>query len=320
MKRRAFTLVELLVVIAIIGVLIALLLPAVQAAREAARRLQCSNNQKQIVLAMASYESSYGEFPPGRVGYDSDHSIANYGYTGNITQKTATSGFALIMAQLELKNLHDMLDLRNISVWSLDSSGNYSFMNTSAGKVIGERISVMICPSDTSGVVRINPPSNWTVPVATGSYAMSQGTWGGGTQCTQAKYENDGVFFYIESISAQDITDGLSKTLFVGEVVGADTFDSHNCWSVAVGSRTCLRSTANPLNTPPGVNGGGGCMEVTGGKHNGAFGSLHPGGANFALGDGRVIFLSDNIDIDTYRALSTREQIDGEIHLDSSKY
>ncbi|NLE39767.1 MAG: DUF1559 domain-containing protein, partial [Pirellulaceae bacterium] len=260
LPRYGFTLVELLVVIAIIGVLVALLLPAVQAAREAARRIQCGNNLKQIVLAMHGYEAAMSVFPPGRVGYDSDGAIGDYGYGGVLSQKTATSGFVLILNDLEQKTLYDMFDLRNIPVWSATTGDAYPFMDTSAGQAIGQRPSVMVCPSDPSEPFRLNPPATWTMPVATGSYAMSQGTSGGSQQGTRAKYENDGVFFYIIGMTVRDITDGLSNTLFVGEVVDADSEASYNCWSVATGGRTCLRSTANPLNTPSGVNGGGGLL------------------------------------------------------------
>jgi len=307
LRRRAFTLVELLVVIAIIGVLVALLLPAVQAAREAARRMQCANNLKEIALALGSYESSFRVFPPGRLGCETGYPDA--------TEKdvSGVSGFGLILPQLDQASLYGMLNLSTIPVWHLQGSA-YPFMSTSAGKAICERPSVMVCPSDASEPVRNPQPSHWTVPVATGSYALCEGTKGGSGLSYDSKYSNDGVFMYMATFSARDIVDGLSKTLLVGEVMDAHTGDSYNCWSVAVGGRTSLRSTTNPLNTPTGT----GSVFITDGyKYNTAFASQHPGGANFAFGDGHTVFLSENISIGPYRALSTR---DGAENYDESFY
>ncbi|MBN1589189.1 MAG: DUF1559 domain-containing protein [Pirellulales bacterium] len=318
-RRSAFTLVELLVVIAIIGVLIALLLPAVQAAREAARRIQCSNHMKQISLAMSSYESSYGVFPKGRIGYD--------GGDGTPLQSVGTSGFVMILPQLELQAVYDMFDFRN-GPW-LPTASTWLVKNA---KAIAQRPEVMVCPSDESEPYSLDPKVNTSYntygnPAATGSYAMVEGRLGCGTwgetfyidgedvtvSINAIKDKNDGVFFYPtpngpQTMTREDITDGLSKTLFIGEVVEGHTNNSSNIWTRGLRELDTLRSTSNPLNTWPGDSGLG--LMPSGYSYgwqvNGAFASRHPGGANFAFGDGHVGFLADNIDLRIYRAMSTR--------------
>jgi len=298
-RRVGFTLVELLVVIAIIGVLIALLLPAVQAAREAARRMQCGVNQKNIVLAVAAYEVAFGVYPPGRVGCDGNTTICP-----KPEQQVGTSGFVLILPQLEQKGAYESFDFSN-GPWSYGST--WVSVNQ---RGIAERPAVFVCPSDESEPVAENPIvdtvySTYGKPAATGSYALVVGTIGAAQGLTTAgKYENTGVFYYVMSHSAREITDGLSKTLFVGEVVESHKPNSSNIWSRALREMDCQRSTSNPLNTPPGDPVS---INLYGLRVNGAFGSRHAGGANFAYGDGRVEFLEENIDFDVYQSLSTRD-------------
>jgi len=296
-RRSGFTLVELLVVIAIIGVLIALLLPAVQAAREAARRMQCANHLKQIALGIASYETSCGMFPPGRVGHD----LAG---TEPYTQ-VGTSGFVVILPQIEQQVLYDMFDFRD-GPWTYTAT----WYLTTNGRAIGERPSVYVCPSDDS-----EPYAQTTVvggayvtdgkPAATGSYALVAGTIGAAGGLSQAmKYNNTGLFFYNTPLKVGDVTDGLSRTMFVGEVVEGHTLDSSNIWSRNLRAMDTSRSTSNPLNTWPGEPI---YMTNYGLKVNGAFASRHPGGVNFAFGDGHVQFVEENIALDVYHSLATRD-------------
>ncbi len=299
-SQAGFTLVELLVVIAIIGILVALLLPAVQAAREAARRIECANNLKQIGLALANYESAHGVFPPGHIGYDV------LGLRG-----AATSTFVMILPQLELQNVYSMFDFSN-GPWI---SGAVTWVENNQDAIV-ERPSVFVCPSDGSEPLVV-PDPKYGMPTlgrsaATGSYATCAGSFNIYDHKRRIKTDNNGVFYYGVCMKVSDITDGLTETIFLGEVQNADgTFlgpdgnpvEVFNIWSRHVRLMDCHRSPWNPLNTPPGE---GFYYEVLGVKENGAFGSYHPAGANFGFGDGHVEFLEDNIDLYVYESMATR--------------
>ncbi len=160
---------SLLVVIAIIGILVALLLPAIQAAREAARRNSCLNNLKQLQLGMLLHEESYKHFPPGRSGCDGMNSDICKGIT-DVNQQTGTSGFVFILAYIEEKALYDQVDFTK-------KDGTYNKLMYSGGnwrtpqhlQVIAARPNVMVCPSD-SGTEALS--AKHTSPdQATGSYA-----------------------------------------------------------------------------------------------------------------------------------------------------
>ena len=290
--RQAFTLVELLVVIAIIGVLVALLLPAVQAAREAARRTQCSNNLKQIALALDVYEDAMKAYPQGRVGCDGINDGPCKGEPS--LARVGTSGFVMLLPYIEAKNLYDTFDF-NDGPWGQTSTWKAKNANalTARPKFIG-------CPSDTSQKsVDIDG-----VTAATGSYAFVQGRLGPsqGISSTMKLY-NTGMFNYRISHNRAEATDGLSNTMFVGEVIDAHTDKSRNIWTQASRHESCLRTTENAVNTKPGTG-------ITHSPYGiplfGGFGSQHPAGSHFAYGDGHVSFISENIALDIYRALSTR--------------
>jgi prepilin-type N-terminal cleavage/methylation domain-containing protein/prepilin-type processing-associated H-X9-DG protein len=302
-QRRAFTLVELLVVIAIIGILVAMLLPAVQSAREAARRMECGNKLKQLALALANYETSLKVFPPGRMGCD--------GWTEDVCknnkdiQRPGTSGFVMILPQLEQQSLYDKFGFVKGAVFpaspndSPDGSAS-GWRTPDVDLAIKTRPPVFVCASDDS------KPTFDTTQDATGSYALCQGSWGPtyGIDQIKTKHYNNGMFNYRTVISAMDVRDGLSNTILIGETILNHTLESQNRWMLGARHTSAMRSTDNPLNTLPGT--GVSVVDLYGYKANGAFGSRHPGGAGFAFGDGHVVFLSDNIDLTTYRALSTR--------------
>jgi prepilin-type N-terminal cleavage/methylation domain-containing protein/prepilin-type processing-associated H-X9-DG protein len=331
-RRCAFTLVELLVVIAIIGILVALLLPAVQAAREAARRAQCINNQKQLVLAVHEFENTKKYFPPGRKGCDGwintaavgnvcDQAVAGTDMYGANMGQSGASVWAQILPQLEDQALYDLLHVDDIAIWHPSSTGWYT--NDDVKKAIRQRPEAIVCPSDdfqASSKYAHDIPLRVAdqLQIATGSYAACSGTVG--PPNTDPKYTNTGVFLYAKHLGSRQITDGLSKTFFLGESIHGDVAESSNIWTHGVRCNS-LRTTASPLNTPPGINGGVGLMDnaVHGAPApdpekgctwcaNCAFASKHPGGANFAFGDGHVEFISDSIDFDTYQWLSTRAE------------
>ncbi len=204
-SRSAFTLVELLVVIAIIGILIALLLPAVQAAREAARRSQCTNNMKQISLALHNYHDANKTFPPTAIW-------------GSIVpgQPTAAQGpyhvtwLTMILPYLEQQPLYDSIDFKR------------PMYGTSPQAVVSTQIGVLQCPSDTY----LNPSENRNVAYT--NYAASEGyhwwpsavfgaNWNGYAAFTQTA-EMSGLFSPGNTNRISDIRDGTSNVVAVGEV------------------------------------------------------------------------------------------------------
>jgi prepilin-type N-terminal cleavage/methylation domain-containing protein/prepilin-type processing-associated H-X9-DG protein len=295
--RLAFTLVELLVVIAIIGILVALLLPAVQAAREAARRSQCINNLKQFALAVANYESSSKELPAGRTGCDCINSGICAG--DSKTDRNHTSAFALVLPQLELQTLYDQLRVGvQGSIGPQQCSGapgsTPSTWDAGLHEILKSLPSSFVCPSKEPQPLQAEAGDYGAGPhyYAVGSYALNSGSQ------YNAKTDGNGVFMYKRLFKLRQLTDGVSRTFFAGET----TADDRWMYSRRVSSN--LRTTYYALNTPTPTD-----SSVLGTLTDGSLGcfaSNHPGGGHFAFGDGHVDFIADEIDLDTYQALSTR--------------
>lgn len=293
LPRRGFTLVELLVVVAIIGVLTALLLPAIQAARESARTVACRNNLRQLGLALQSYHAQHRMFPEGsrmhrRAG---QHSIGWH---------------VFVLAHLEQQNLY-----REIAP---DDEGGARLHASN------EFVPTYFCPS-------AEPPSVDALDLESANYV---GVAGAGLTREDWPLEElacgvaatDGVLFLRSRVSTADVSDGTSNTLAVGE---RTVFDRTEHWTLgAVWYRTggsptpssvCLAAAKHivwPINalesrrvfyvrdaTAPAE-----LRKVL--KNELAFGSQHIGGAHFAYADGSVHFLSEDVDLALYRELATR--------------
>ncbi len=308
LHHRGFTLVELLVVIAIIGILVALLLPAIQAAREAARRAQCMNNLKQIGLAILQYEGVKKKFPPGRFGCAGEYTTECVGVCpANPNQalgRGGASGFVTILPYLEEQVLYDLAQIDDgAGIWNPNISW---FPDPGMASVVATRPTVYVCPSNTS-----EPFINFKFNVApagtaaTGTYALSQGTKGPSFSSGNAtKCANDGMFQYVRGRLRRHITDGDSKTFAAGERTIAHNNGTVNIWSQATRHRSSLSSTENPLNHPlgqPTID----APASDAARSDGAFRSEHPGGGQFVYVDGHVTFINDDIARDPYRAAST---------------
>jgi prepilin-type N-terminal cleavage/methylation domain-containing protein/prepilin-type processing-associated H-X9-DG protein len=292
-QRRGFTLIELLVVIAIIAVLISLLLPAVQSAREAARRAQCVNNLKQLGLGVHNYISSYGSFPIGSpLMYDPQF--------GGWTESQST--FVSMLGQLEQQQLFNAMNFSR----SIYVAPNYTVYATG--------LATLWCPSDPTITrsfdfgVYLDPPLHLVVKFT--SYAGCVGTWQsepllydgwyGPTQpMTQAIIQNgNGVYNYCVSRGLQAITDGTSNTLLYGERANGlfnqqnGDYNNYDWWGDGVTSDT-LFTTMFPINPFRKI------ALASDGEYSddwvSAASSFHPGGANFAFCDGSVRFLKDSI-------------------------
>jgi prepilin-type N-terminal cleavage/methylation domain-containing protein len=271
-----FTLIELLVVIAIIAVLIALLLPAVQQAREAARRTSCKNNLMQLGLAMANYEMAHETLPPGTINL-----------TGPIENKEQGYHVSWIV------HLLPYLDESNVYRAFNFDFGVYDDVNQTPRATMLE---VLRCPSEFR-------PNAATPGVALSSYA-------GCHHDVEAPIDvdNNGVLYLNSQVRYEDIPDGSSNTILIGEKrLSTPDFG----W--ASGTRSTLRNTGNLPNTQANTQAG---AEATVGDDEPAppaneFGSAHTGGSQFGLGDGSARFISENINLEVFQLLGNRA--DGKI-------
>ena len=294
--RNAFTLVELLVVIAIIGMLVTLLLPAVQSAREAARRTQCTNQLKQIALAILNYEGTATHFPI---------SIAHYqeveGVDGN-----GLSWMADVLPYIEEQGLYDSINFTG------RVSAGLGMIRPENRVAIATAVPAFYCTSDNAmGTVKTDVWLVPNIPFATTNYSGVMGPhnmgnasiWGGLPDCHNfGAYDTkkcSGSFWrhsHLAPVTIASFLDGTSNTIIVGEVL--PEFDDFNYWALGNGT---YDSTHAPINYKPEPNN-----PWNGWPDQHGFRSHHPGGANFAWGDARVSFVVEAIDRDIYRGVSTR--------------
>jgi len=324
MARKGFTLVELLVVIAIIGILVALLLPAIQAAREAARRTQCVNNLKQMGLALANYHDTYKVYPPAKLGSGQHTSNPNLVY-----HVKNTTGWAMMLPFLEQKAPYDQynFDVCSSSARRAGYAAPLIGNDTMNQAVYSMRFGVLECPSHSkAGEERTNQPGTEDLYNMRGarrtSYFFSTGSY----TDDNSPYANMlgrrllglGAFGCDGSARLDDIMDGTSNVLASGESVGGTTEKIDANWGPwgLCGTRTSSHGVVMVSNftdvsgTPIvytsadardyGINGA--YQNDALGRHFAwTFSSQHPGGAQFVLCDGSTRFLSDSLD---YRTLA----------------
>lgn len=315
MKRTGFTFVELLVVIAIIGVLVALLLPAIQACREASRRSSCNNKLVQIGLAMLNYEATRKLFPAGRHGCDIEIPLtagANpCGCSPNAVEEDGASGFVDLLPYMENDDLYTLVHYERGGIWSYATPHVTTWLaDPERVKLSVTPLSLMKCPSSQAQPTCVDCQKGYNpedLNGSTGSYALMEGSLNYPANRSTSRCKNTGLFMYKFKKEIKQVTDGTTKTIAIGEVVGEDTAHGFNVWTCAFRDGSALRNSVNPLNTPPGAPYVSGPLADCqyGPCWNGAFGSNHPGGANFCYVDGHVEYVSDSISIEAYRAAST---------------
>jgi len=319
---RGFTLVELLVVIAIIGTLVALLLPAIQSAREAARRTQCTNNLHQLALALHNHHDALGVFPAASIRYDTrfvppDHILLS-GRDDPLEGRGTSmlSWIAQLLPYLENQPMHDAIDW----LYWPRKDGLEDPEGTSNEEVWGTDLPEARCPSDDQ-TQRPNPlaaPTNYVSNLGTTGWALK---W----------FPIDGLMYLASETSMKHVTDGTSSTLALSEclvgrpwakryagnergwrnaLAGAapDIYQDEAgeargfSWMFGYSTNAFSFTTKLPPNDPLTTNHEPEVWTVQGFF---AARSNHPGGVNTAMVDGSVRFFSDAIDIDTWLALGT---------------
>ncbi len=301
MHRKAFTLIELLVVIAIIGILIALLLPAVQKVREAANRAKCENNLKQLALAAHNFHDTNGRFPPAL-----NTTITNkYSpWPATVDPGKTYSLFMALMPFIEQDNLRKNLidDAVTIEGNPPGMGGDAYINNKGPGSVGAQVVTIYICPSSTV--------ADHQVCDYGGSY-FGMNSYGGISGTTVSSNSSlkmtDGMFYVNSRTTIAKITDGTSSTLMFGERLqalseldgtGANKCLGGWCWmSINNPMEDHVLDTFYPINTD--------YTTVTDASRLNIIGSAHPSGANLAFADGSVHFLRASLDLQTLRALST---------------
>jgi prepilin-type processing-associated H-X9-DG protein/prepilin-type N-terminal cleavage/methylation domain-containing protein len=316
-KSGGFTLVELLVVIGIVAMLLGLILPAVQVAREAARRASCQNNLRQLANAAHQFETFHREFPTGgRLPV----------YVGD-RPTGGTNVMIELLRYFEQDNLSKKWD-------DYDNRNNVAGGTTA---ITAQVIGILLCPSDRlpEHVVYVNNAVGQ--PWLRGYYGLSSYGGNAGTRSVLPgpppacrKISRDGIFFLDSYVRHADVTDGLSNTLLFGEryhrdpelelvqpevQYGVDSFAHSGKFAAVFGPGAIMGNvtlhTAAPINylVPPGELSGFSVLDAPHASVENrlcAFGSGHPGGANFAFADGSVRFVHESMWLPILQALSTR--------------
>ncbi len=331
--RVAFTLIELLVVIAIIAVLIGLLLPAVQKVREAANRMKCTNNLKQIALAMHNYHDTNNQFPPGGIlkgpaGQILDHcppaGPAGGNQNGRGTERASWT--VLILPYIEQDNLYKLFNLdihfpaRFLQTAPTPNNRDIMYINP-----LGRTPPTYLCPSNgrtgprTSHLDYVAVMGGGPLSGTPNTPAVFRPRCVGTPDTTNRMYFNNGLFYQNSKTKITDCTDGSSNTYMIGEtwymrIPGdPDVGTNWPSWAAAIdalgarfASYQTLVSATRAINAPQPPHPSGGLVFTDSQYFMTTFASQHSGGANFAMADGSVHFLSQNLDLNVHRALGVR--------------
>jgi prepilin-type N-terminal cleavage/methylation domain-containing protein/prepilin-type processing-associated H-X9-DG protein len=317
-RRRAFTLIELLVVIAIIAILIGLLLPAVQKIREAANRMKCTNHLKQIGLALHNYQDANGQLPPGA----QEAVLPSPNPPGNTTQFIqGTTWLVFILPQIEQDNLYRLYDFTrayndatgvnfnvgNTKVPTYQCPSGPNLLSGNGSEVFGGKTNASTHYYGVMGPSSRADPSLNTIGGTTYSYRVGgstgNGAWAWNGMLTQYRDASGSISTnYIVRLT--DATDGLSNTLMVGEnarslpSTNPATLNHYRSWVRGNnGGSGATKNVTFPINSTF-YNGTDNFNDI-------GFGSNHPGGCNFGLGDGSVRFIKQSIDLSIYKAMAS---------------
>jgi prepilin-type N-terminal cleavage/methylation domain-containing protein/prepilin-type processing-associated H-X9-DG protein len=306
-QRAAFTLTELLVVIAIVGMLVALLIPAVQAARESGRRIQCQNNLRQIGLALHGYHDVWGKFPPAHWA-DPVAVLGPGGVSGNFGQPVAQSNeywfswMARILPYLERRPLHDKIKFKEFSWPNPHVAGG----DPDHGYLNGVTIPTFLCPSDAAS--HITPTFVWGEPFGNVSFGLTDYLGVNGTD----QFKFDGILYVNSKVTMGGVVDGTAYTLLVGErppamegwagwwFAGSGFWPWFGAIDVVLG----VEERELPEKEPSWYQMGVAYDPEL--KHAWHFWSWHPGGANFVFADAHVEHIRYTVALKRLRAAATR--------------
>ena len=300
--RPGFTLVELLVVIAIIGILVALLLPAIQAAREAARRTQCINNLKQLGVAMHNYHDTYGVFPFGVLAVNRNGATQNGG--------SRWGWGAYMLPYIEQEALYGEIRISGVD-------GNWWFQSQAVNNgqvraMMKQEMAAYRCPSDTGPATNTNrqvpQQGGGNQAVALSNYVAVNSSGQIRPNAGDPNGNADGIFVRNECHNFSDILDGTSTTLMIGERAWFIRRPNGN-------KRQCNAANVFGVNDSRGdhdrrISDVLGCLRYninhnTNDRCRRGFSSLHPGGAIFALADASTTFISDSIEWNSSGSVDT---------------